>query len=366
MAKARTARVPKEEQPAISIDQVMQDLRYVPVLRFRQEERAALQAVKLSAKVLPLIEIVQEVPRAKNNADFGIDYTTELSQLHRPVIVDFPTYEKIGVSLKPEVQNFLRPIQASPQQRVTRFQRLASVVGLIPAVSYATQAPYVPGTIEQLAKALRPVFGRLAFRLFDYAFAAALLGVTRVAQVGDIVVLDLDDAPYGNPALLTKYAQVNALQSKGCTTVLIRSVIPDALANTTLLDDQPVTKIDNSLCTAYQGYGFNAFGDFGGIRKDLPRTGGTVSPGFIFFSWQGTLSIGYKGRIQDLSEFKRHIVPSVLASQYYRQFGTAHHNACPGCKRVNSIATGPDTGKSQGLWKRIAMMHYLYTMEEYL
>lgn len=344
----------------------MRDLKYVPVLRFRQEERLALKSLDLSAKVLPLLEIVMEVPRAKKDAEFGKDYTTELAEFRRPLIVDLPTYEKIGASLKSEVQDFLRPIQASVQQRIGRYAKLSSVTDLIPTVSYTTQAPYVPGTIKRMVTALRPTFPRLAFRVFDYAFSVAMKEVIQFAVAGDIVLLDIDEDAHGNPALTTQYSQVSALRAKGCKTVVLRSAIPDGLPNNKLLDDQPVLKIDNSLRTAYQGYGFDAFGDFAGIKKDLPKKGGTVSPGFIFYSWKGNLSVGYKGRVQDLDEFKAHIGPLVLASRYYRQYSSTHRSKCPGCKLVDSIVNGPDSGKSQGQWKRIALMHYLYTMGEYL
>lgn len=345
----------------------MTDLKYVPVLRHRQEERAALSGVRLSAKVLPLIEIVKDLPRSNSRGTFSTVYTGDLTALNRPLMVDFPTYLPLAQSTNTDVLAFLRPVQVNPQRRIDLFRQLQAVPDLIPVVTYNPQIQFAPGVITNTAQALRPTFPRLAFRLFYNGLTLALQEVRQAAQHGDVIVLDVDDAPHVSPALTRLYPSIVAMKaSHGCSTVLVRSAMSDGLTNTSFNDDQPVPSIDNSLLTAYQGYGFDAFGDYAGIKKDLLRTGGTISPGFVFYSYQTNLSIGYRGRTRRLQEFKQHIAPTVVGSQYYQQYGAAHQGSCPGCRMIDAIANGPDSGASQGLWKRIAVMHYLHTMEENL
>lgn len=341
--------------------------RYVPVLRHRQEEWAALRSVGLSNKFLPLVEIVKELPRSNARGTFQTIYTRDLSSLNHPVIVDFPTYVQMVPATKAEVRRFLQPLQANLQLRTQLFQQLSGVTALIPTVTYNPQIPYVQGTVAQLAGALRPTFARLAFRLFFTGFVQALADVTNVAQPGDIILLDIDDLPQASPALAGLYQQLTAFaQQRGCRSALVRAAINDTVRNTSFVDDQPIPAADNSLLSSYAQYGFDAFGDYAGIKKDLLRDGGTISPGFAFYSWQGNVYVGYKGRLPRLVEFNVHITPSVLGSAYYRRFTGMHHQQCPGCTTIQNIRAGTESGQNQGKWKRIAMMHYLYTMEEFL
>ncbi|MFB5083394.1 beta family protein [Symbiobacterium thermophilum] len=360
-------RSPQTAREVVSFDRVMRDLKYVPVLRHRQEERIALKEVRLSSKTLPLIEIVKERPRADSRGDFDTIYTADLAELAHPIMVDFPSYLSLVSSTFREVADFLRPVQLDPSRRIDLFGKLASVPNLIPVVTYNPQIPFVAGVITGTARELRKKFSRLAFRLFERDFSSALQEVTSVVQAGDIVVLDIDDVAHTSPTLQPLYREVTALRTKpGCKTVLVRSAISDTVTNIGLIDDQPIASVDNSLVTSYSAYGFDAFGDFAGIKKDLLHYGGTISPGFIYYAWHTNEFIGYRGRIKDLWEFKRHIGPKVMASRYYARYGANHHSTCPGCLMINSIVNGPKTGRHQGLWKRIAVMHYLYTMEEYL
>lgn len=357
----------RSSRTVVSINEVMRNLKYVPVLRYRKEERGALKQVRLSSKTLPLIEIVKERPASNMKGDFATIYTNDLRTLAHPVMVDFPTYLPLGSSTSQEVANFLRPVQLDPTRRIDLFRTLASVPDLVPVVTYNPQIPFVPGIITKTARELRETFARLAFRLFERDFSSALREVTTVAQAGDIVVLDIDDAAHTSPTVQGLYGQITALKANpGCKTVLVRSAIDDTITNVGLIDDQPIAAADNSLLTSYNRYGFDAFGDFAGIKKDLLHDGGTISPGFIFYAWHTNEFVGYRGRVKNLWEFKRHIGPTVLASRYYARYGANHHSSCPGCQTINSIVNGPETGRSQGLWKRIAVMHYLYTMEEYL
>lgn len=351
----------------ITTDQVMENLKYVPVLRYRQEEWAALTTVNLSSKILPLLEIIKELPRKGMKGSFETIYPAKLASLNRPLMVDFPTYLPIVTSTESEVASFLRPVQADPNIRVGRFRKLASVPNLIPVVTYNPQIPFISGVIRDTARSLRETFPRLAFRLFYNGFAAAISEVQQVAEAGDLFILDIDSSPHTSTPLKNLYQQIVSLGRRiQCKTVIIRSSIPDSLYNVNLPHDQPVPEIDNSLLQTYSTYRFDAFGDYAGIKKDLLRKGGRISPGFIFYSASTNESIGYRGRTFRLSEFTQYIVPSVLRSKYYAAYSTSHRSSCPGCLLIQNIANGKAKGDHQPLWKRIAIMHYLYTMDEYL
>ena len=339
------------------------NLRYVPVARYRQEEVGALRAVVRSPRVLPLIEIIKRQPRADRTGEFGDAYASRLAALGTPLIIDFPTYVRLTGATNDAVASFLGPVQRDPARRVDLFRALAPVPGLIPTVTYTPRMPYPAGILVELATGLRPMFDTLAFRLFPRQFPEAYEETLRVARAGDIVLLDLEGSHHANPALRPFIAQVLRLP---CRRVIIRAAIDENLRNLDLTDDVPIAEADNSLLSDYDALGFDAFGDFAGIKKDLLRDGGTISPGFIFYSWPTNSYVGYRGRTRALTQFAEHIAPTVLRSQYHRLLSEQHKEECPGCVMIRNIARGQESGAHQGKWKRIAMSHYLYTMGERL
>lgn len=66
---------------------------YVPVMRYRQEERAALHNINFSEKTVPLIEIIREKPDSRMKGDFASIYQREISSINATyLMIDFPTY----------------------------------------------------------------------------------------------------------------------------------------------------------------------------------------------------------------------------------------------------------------------------------
>lgn len=53
-------------------------VKYVPVLRFRDQERLVLKQIRLTGKPLPLIEIVKESPNGNLRGNFEQIHQREL------------------------------------------------------------------------------------------------------------------------------------------------------------------------------------------------------------------------------------------------------------------------------------------------
>lgn len=343
--------------------------RYVPVLRYRQQEISSLKSLHphLSLKTLPLIEIVKEKFNSRSKGTFESEYTKSLKEFSHPFMIDFPMYLSLTTRTQREVASFLRPIQSSPPQRLAKFRELKSLKNMIPVVSYNPRTAYTADTIVREAENLRTIFSRLAFRLFIQGATLAISDITKVAVPGDIIIFDLDDAHHRNPALRPIYNSIaNLGTNHGCSTVIVRTAIDQSITNVGLDNGQIVPQADNSLLSDYNSYGFHAFGDYAGVKKDPLQEGGTISPGFIYYSWSDNCYIGYNGLTRSLSEFEDHIAPSVVNSIYWRNYTNNHHATCPGCSIIQSIISGNESGKHQGKWKGISISHYIYTMEEFL
>ena len=342
--------------------------KYVPVLRYRQEERGALNNTKLTTKTLPLLEILMDKPRSDMTGDFQSIHVAQFNKLDIPVIVDIPLYFPLTGQTKPEIQSFLRPIQANPSLRVDRYSLLKSAKKIIPVSTYDPRSPYIKGSIVSEASLLRAQgFSRIAFRIYNSGFIESLADVAKAIKSDDILIFDLDTAPHTNRIFQNHFSSIqNIKNSKNCHTVIIRSAIPSDVTNVSLVDNQPIAQADNSLRDAYVKLGFDSFGDYAGIKKDTIHDGGTVSPGLIFYSWHKNCYVGYRYTVRKLENFKDHIAPTLVKSKFWSNYGSTHHKNCSGCKMILAILNGTESGKSQGKWKRITIMHYLHTMEEFL
>lgn len=342
--------------------------KYVPVLRYRKAERAALRNLSLSIKTLPLLELMKERAGLARKGDFQSTHLEDFKAYNYPFLVDFPLYFNVTNSTYKTIRMFLGQLKRNPNQRLVMFKQLKTNPYLIPVISYDYKTIYSVGSYIADENKLRTSFNRLGFRIFetnDRDFNNVLNDIQAVIQKNDILIYDIDNAPHTQPILKTRYYAIQSVKNRtGCITVLLRSAInPDIIFNR-LVDDTPVLLADNSLLSSYHYYGFDAFSDFAGIRKDLQITdGGPEDPsaGFLFYSWNNNCFIGYRGHLSEWAEFTNHIRPTVMSSNTWKTFPSPHHQNCPGCQL---ITLGP--GNSAANWKQISIMHYIHTMEECL
>jgi hypothetical protein len=147
----------------------------------------------------------------------------------------------------------------------------------------------------------------------------------------------------------------------------LRSAINTEIQNTKLDHGNVIADADNSLQELFPTLGMNAFGDYAGIKKDDLSSGGTISPGFIFYDPIDNLYYGYKGDIKSLSQFEDRIVPDVLNSPVVANLLQRNpeylSDQNKGYQMLLSIQNKIESGKSQAKFKRISMEHYLYCIK---
>jgi hypothetical protein len=141
---------------------------YVPVFRYRQEEKATLHGINFSDKTIPLVEIIREKPRANMNGTFSSIYPRDLSLIraHR-LMVDFPSYITLGGRTPFTIRAFLQQFQNDPMLKLAYFNSFRGMNNIIPVLSYNPFAPYIPNILINLENSLREPFPQLAFRLFE-------------------------------------------------------------------------------------------------------------------------------------------------------------------------------------------------------
>lgn len=342
----------------------------MPVLRYRESEKKALEDVSFSNKILPLVEIVQEKRRSNMAINCIEEIKNYLHTSNTPLLIDFPLYIKFQTNTLANVRDFIGPLIADPKLRLDHFK---SFIGtrIIPVVSYNPNTPIFPtGDVAHEINELRKYFDRIALRLYTSHAQSVLSEADGLLRENDIIIVDIDDESHTNPIFTRYFSFVQAIASKHrCKTVLLRAVLGHDVTNTGLTNNQIVNRLDNSHLKDYSGYGFNAFGDYCGIKKDLLTDGGMPSPGCIFYHWWTNAYYGHKGIYKQPATFTTMVVPSLTTSNQWNDYGThssSHQANCPGCRAIANIATTGQGGNTAPKWKIMIMSHYLQTMEEFL
>ncbi|MDT8715391.1 hypothetical protein IAI10_01710 [Clostridium sp. 19966] len=342
------------------------NIKYVPVLRYISEERKALISISSLKKTIPLLELVRERPGQKRTGTFQDTYLEDFSRFKFPILIDIPAYMNINKGTRDGVRDFVDKFKQNIHLKVDYYKLLSINKNIIPVLSYMPKCVYVQGELKLDYLELKKSFNRVAFRIFNSKHLnAMLIDISKVITNNDILIYDLDKASPNDPQAAIIIRWVNKLKSTvKFTSIIIRSSINSEVKYKNLIDGRIVNEIDNSLLKDYVKLGFNAFGDFAGIRKDSTISKGgyaVVSPGFLQYSWHINSFIGYKARFDDYKEFINHIKPSITSSTYWKRYTDKHHKNCPGC-------LGLEAGSSTQYrdWKRYALQHYLYTMEEFL
>lgn len=341
-------------------------IKYVQVLRYRREERKALISVRISKKIIPLLELVSERAAQKKIGTFQDTYLTDLSRFNYPILVDIPIYMNVNKGTRENVKLFLNKFKQNPKLKIDYYKMLDINKNIIPTLSYDTKLSYIPNTFINDYLELRKCFNKIALRIFNTNDTHdMLLDIGKVIKSDDILILDIKKDSQNDSKLQSLIILINKLKSSiGFTSVIIRSAVNPNIIFNKMIDGGIVSDADNSLLNDYTRLGFDAFGDFVGIRKDSTISGGgskIASAGFLYYSWHINSYIGFRGRIPDYCEFTNHIKPSVIKSNYWIKYTSKHKNNCPGCSDLSS-----STSNKTWDWKRYSIQHYLYTMEENL
>lgn len=363
----------------------MKQLKYMPILRGRQEELKVLRTFEFEDTIYPCLEIIKEVdrlaPKPRQNSKKPAKPQKKFDEVYLPIInnikakkvfVDLPTHLKPLSTMKPETLNFLQSIILNRANRTEYINKLSPLNSkIIPVITTYSNISGEKGSIITQEKELRPNFNTIAFRTFLGTFFQDIKQIELIIKKGDYLIMDWGDLDLdlsdGDQADIVDY-----LSKIECTHITHRNPIKGEITNASLEHGEIVNGIDNSLMSNYRKYAGSCFSDYSGIKKDGIGGGGTISPGFIYYDAVNNEFYGYrysngghkKGDDKPtLSEFETTIVPAVIKSA-----ATTRMIADPldylsatnrGWNILQNIHKGTESGQNAAKFKRIGMEHYL-------
>ena len=342
---------------------------YMPIFRSRQQEIKVLTSFDFGNHICPMIEIIKEKDRKNNQRTPQEIYSEIIEKINGPkVFLDLPVYLKEASNTQDEVVKFIRGCIQDKEERVnflTQFNDFEEKV--IPVISSLLAATGETQTIQYQMENLEEEFSQLAYRIFHNTFDEDLEELEHLFDPEtDILIYDLGKVEITSPVVRK---QVNKLQKTlgSGFKVMVRSAINEEVQNVKLEHEEIVGEANNSLVEMYKTQGFDAFGDYAGIKKDDLTSGGTISPGFIFYDPYENLFYGFKSDIKKLEEFERTIVPAVLNSpmvQNLQENYSEFIDGNPGIEMLRKIRDNEEeSGKNQAKFKKISMDHYLHCIK---
>lgn len=344
---------------------------YIPIMKNRTVEMSVLQELSelnvFDREVIPLIEMIQEKTRSNNRSVFLQDLSKLLQDSPAmQVMIDFYKSTKLR-STTDAIREYVSMSVRYPDFSIEQaFQLQPYNKQVIPVISYLAESKSLE-RISYEESRLRQAFHRIAFRIRIQEFDTVFSHVETFIRPSDYIILDIESASHTNPVFRKIYKRIyDSKKEHGFLSIIVNAHRPEDLTNVAMEDASPIAGIDNSLMEQYSNRPmyFDGFGDYACIAASLPSTGGTISPVGIFFSYENNFFIAYRGRVPLLSEFPEYIAPRIMQSEYWNEFSDDHHRLCPGCSEIKDIVHGVISGKNQAQWKKITMLHYIYTIWE--
>lgn len=338
----------------------------MPIFRGRQQEIIVLKDYDFGNKIFPLIEIVKEKDR-KNNVKDSIEIYKEIinSISAEKVFIDLPVYLTLNNSTNDEVVTFSRSVIEDVDKRIDFLKAFAGNKKVIPVISSLFLKTGVVEIQNQFDR-LKKDFTSIAFRTYNNTFEEDFDSINSCFRDNDYFIYDLDTIAITNPLFRRHKNKFGNNGTNIKNKILVRSAINTDIQNVKLDHGNIIAEADNTLLEMYSTNGFEAFGDYVGVKKDDMSSGGTISPGFIIFDPYENMYYGYKGERKSLDEFEDTIVPAVLKSPMIQNLVNNYNDYIAdnqGYITLNNINQGTESGKNQAKFKKISMLHYLHCIK---
>jgi hypothetical protein len=276
-----------------------------------------------------------------------------------------PVYLQETSSTQTEIIQFNRTVIQNLSNRIGFFKQFSSQASkIIPVISSLLLSTGETNTLKFQFEQLKDIFPNIAIRTFINTIDNDISDILEfIRHDADFLIYDIDKIPITSPVIKKQKVHIDAVNARK---IMVRSAINTDIQNVKLDHGEIVAEADNSLVELFDSRGFQSFGDYVGIKKDDLSSGGTISPGFIFFDPFDNLYYGYKGNIKSLDEFELTIVPAVLNSEIVQRLRVRYPQYLTdnlGFELLERIGNGQETGKSQAKFKKISMEHYLHCIK---
>ncbi|WP_455819592.1 beta family protein [Clostridium butyricum] len=363
---------------------------YIPMMKTRQEEFRVAHELNCcySEKIIPLFEIIDEIYEDKFETDESGNYITILkegntrkSKVKKPrnvndiitlnkinktvngnrVFIDYFRFDikKYGNNLSLKDLELAYKLNNSNNEYIKKL-KLASkeYKNMIPVFSIKKPFNFLNTEIVQIITELQNLNESIALRIEDEFFYLCKQVIENNLRESDFFLYDISEQDFYSKIMDIQDISICKTKAKK---VLINSPRKLKLANKDYEDKQTTVLINNCVAHEYSKYGFYGFGDYGGLKDQLPTNAGSNGSGaalgliynyennefYSFCNSDTSLGqTGYKTVIKDVLSYK-----SILDKD----------NKCYAYKKLKEWN---NNGKNGGWksWNNVCLTRYIHQM----
>lgn len=368
---------------------------YVPVLKYRQEEKKVLADVHdcISDQIIPLIEIIQDsfptfyeyeedgsIKRELSQYSTGKKYYKKVTREPLPdenctleeiahrvkdknVFVDFyrfdeGEYEKSSIDMSKIKLSFL--LSRDINLYIQRVLETNKYEHIMPVISIKEHFEFEKDTLCDIIRGIKKAGKNLAIRVTHELFAHYRAICETELDENDFVMMDV-----GEEELEPHYMELSALGNSNCKAKKIVLNSPRSYKVTTAqFEETGITElIDNCARDTYLEYDLDGYGDYAGYCNKLPqRQHGLGNVGHA-------IALMYRYDVNGFEVFKNQGNNGHLGYDNVRdQVLAAEKRLNPDgdCIAYEIIHQNKEKMKSWAAWNRICMVRYIHQIYKYI
>lgn len=358
---------------------------YVPILKTRREEMNVSKKLNycFSDKIIPLFEILNDQYEIKYKIDpvtqkyileqkgkrkmrikelptdadiITLDSINRLMQNKKAFIDYFRfTIKKYGKNIDISKTELAWKLSRDSDLYKNRIKDISKYKNLIPIVSVKPEFVFGKNELEELLIELQDKNESIGLRITEEFLEEYNMLINNILRGTDYLLFDIGEQ---NPtSKIMEFEEVMELESSAKKILLnsprkakIRNGEYEVLGITAL--------IDNSAKDEFSKYGFNGFGDYGGLKDTLPTNDGSNGTGAalaLLYNYKDNAFYSFLNpdTSQGVSGYNK-IIPVILKKKVF--FDPS--NNCPAIQKIEEL----NKSGNWSTWHNINITRYIHQM----
>ncbi|BDS16170.1 hypothetical protein JUM001_04040 [Clostridium perfringens] len=343
---------------------------YVPIMKTRQEELRVSKKINhcFSDEIIPLFEVVKEIygengkikkikGKITKEDIITLDYINNTIKKSKAFIdyFRFDSEKYGGNKIDISKIELAYKLSRSESEYIEKLNSISSYDNLIPVISIKEKFTFNKSKLIEIINMLQDKSTSIAIRIEDSLFESLKDVIEKHLRESDFLLYDINEQNIESKVI--ELLELNECDVKS-KKILLNSPRKLNINNKQYENGIATELIDNSVATSYEEYNFDGFGDFGGLKDQLPTSGGNGKGAALaliynkeenlFYSFcNSDTSLGTRGYVQVISD--------ILDLEY--MFNPQQN--CPFYQEVNKMFEKDSTGNF-GKWNNLTLTRYIH------
>lgn len=366
---------------------------YIPIMKVRQEEMRVSKKLNkcFSENIIPLYEVLKDEYEYQYEVDENGKFIMTLepgkkrkTKIKKDVTEDdIVTLEKLSRNINNKIAfiDFFRfdagkyggdkvdinkvelayRLSRNQEEYIKRLNEISNYDNLIPVVSIKEKFIFSNTKLVEIIEELKNNNHSIAIRIEDSFFENSSKVISKILGEDDYLLYDIGEQNIDSKIVELMDLEDIEIKAKK---IILNSPRKLKLNNKQYENNSITALIDNSVVNEYLNYGFDGFGDYGGLKDQLPTVGGSNGKGAalaLVYDWNSNsfnsfcnsdTRLGVKGYgqvIADILDNKANLNPS---------------NDCPFYAEVENMSV-KNTNGNWAKWNNLTLTRYIYQVYKY-